>query len=241
MSLFQNHPFAIEAFFTNSIVVTYAIPQENIRQLLPACLEPDTFNEHAFIAAAIVQTKNLRPKGFPSFCGIDFMLTGYRIFVRYKTLEGKNLRGLYILKSETDKSLMKYLGNRMTHYNYSKIDIQLLQNEKSIRVNSKESPFDLVLNKVENPSLPTTSVFNDWKEARRFAGPLPHTFSFNNKTNEVLIVEGVRQNWTPRPIEIEKADFGFINELAPKAQPASAFLVEAIPYHWKKGRLEKWK
>lgn len=66
MNLFQNHPFAIEAFFTNSIVVTYAIPKENIRQLLPAFLEPDTFNEHAFIAAAIVQTKNLRPKGFPS-------------------------------------------------------------------------------------------------------------------------------------------------------------------------------
>ena len=59
----------------------------------------------------MVQTKELRPKGFPKFMGNDFFLIGYRVFVRYTNNAGKNLRGLYILKSETDKTKMEFFVN----------------------------------------------------------------------------------------------------------------------------------
>jgi hypothetical protein len=50
--------------------------------------------------------------------------------------------------------------------------------------------------------LPEHSPFADWKEARRFAGPLPFTFTYNKDTKEVLFIEGVRQNWTPNPVKV---------------------------------------
>ena len=79
----------------------------------------DTFKDQwAFIAVAMVQTSGLRPKGFPRFLGRDFFLIGYRIFVRFTTKEGKRLRGLYIIKSETNSEIMKFAGNIFTHYNY---------------------------------------------------------------------------------------------------------------------------
>ena len=85
----------------------------------------DTFNDKwAFIAVALVKTKDLRPKGFPKFCGSDFTLVGYRVFVRYTNSAGKKLRGLYILKSETNKKMMEFIGNFFTHYNYSTTDIE---------------------------------------------------------------------------------------------------------------------
>ena len=69
----KNHPFAVEAFFESSLVFTFAFPKEQIAHLIPECLELDTFNnEWAFIAVAMVQTNNLRPKGFPTFLGIEF-------------------------------------------------------------------------------------------------------------------------------------------------------------------------
>ena len=71
----------------------------------------------------MVQTKYLRPKGFPKFMGNDFFLAGYRIFVRYTTNAGKRYRGLYILKSETDKKKMTFNRNIFTHYKYNTIDI----------------------------------------------------------------------------------------------------------------------
>ena len=110
MNFLKNHPFAVEAFFEKSIVVTYAVPKEQLIRLIPECLELDTFQDKwAFLAVALVQTKDLRPKGFPRFLGNDFFLIGYRIFVRYKTNKGKNIRGLYILKSETDNKKMEVL------------------------------------------------------------------------------------------------------------------------------------
>ncbi|MBA3681689.1 MAG: DUF2071 domain-containing protein [Bacteroidetes bacterium] len=240
----KDHPFAVETFFESSLVLTYAVAKEELRNLIPECLELDTFNDTwAFVAVAMVQTKDLRPKGFPKFMGNDFFLTGYRVFVRYTDTRGKRLRGLYILKSETNKSKMSFFGNIFTHYNYTTTDISLSKNADVTSIISKRSELDVEVNaEKENIPLPAGSPFADWKEARRFAGPLPFTFTYNKKTKEVLIIEGVRENWTPKPVEVLKADVGFIKQKNFKnIILANAFIIENIPYYWKKGKIEKWK
>ena len=116
----KNHPFAVEAFFESSLVLTFAIPKGELQSFIPECLQLETFKDKwAFIAVAMVQTKNLRPKGSPKFMGNDFFLIGYRVFVNFTNVKGKKYRGLYILKSETDKKKMEFLGNMFTHYNYA--------------------------------------------------------------------------------------------------------------------------
>lgn len=240
----KNHPFAVETFFESSLVLTYAVPKEELKQLIPECLELDTFNDTwAFVAVAMVQTKDLRPKGFPKFMGNDFFLTGFRIFVRYTDTRGKRLRGLYIIKSETNKNKMSFFGNIFTHYNYTTTDITLTKKENITRIVSQRSELEVEVNaEKEDVALPQHSPFNDWKEARRFAGPLPFTFTYNKATKEVLIIEGVRENWTPRAVEVLKHEVGFIKQKNFKGIVlANAFIIENIPYYWKKGKIEKWK
>lgn len=243
MSFLKNHPFAVETHFESSIVLTYAVHKNELQNLIPECLELDTFNDTwAFVALAIVKTKELRPKGFPSFLGNDFILTGYRIFVRYKTSTGKNLRGLYIIKSETDKAKMAFLGNLFTHYNYTKTDIHFFKDEASIKIKSEKSGLDVAINlQKEDVALPQNSPFQDWKEARRFAGPLPFTFTYNPDKKEVLIIEGVREKWIPKPIEITKQNSDFINQFRfSSIVLANAFIINNIPYYWKKGKIDPW-
>jgi hypothetical protein len=94
----------------------------------------------------------------------------------------------------------------------------------------------------EDPALPALSPFGSWKEARRFAGPLPFTFTFDSASRDVLIIEGVRQQWAPRPIEVVEHSVGFLRSLDLRTLTlANAFIVEDVPYYWKKGRLEKWR
>lgn len=53
-SFLKNHPFAVEAFFESSLVLTFAIPKEQIQYLIPPCLQLDTLNNKwAFIAVAM--------------------------------------------------------------------------------------------------------------------------------------------------------------------------------------------
>ncbi|WP_309640837.1 DUF2071 domain-containing protein [Flavobacterium sp.] len=244
LSSLKNHPFAVEAFFESSLVLTFAVPKEELQNLIPECLQLDTFHDQwAFIAVAMVQTKDLRPKGFPKFMGNDFFLIGYRVFVRYTNNAGKNLRGLYILKSETDKKKMEVMGNLFTHYNYTTTDIKQIEQAHTKEITSIHSNFKITIDQSEGEiALPKHSPFADWKEARRFAGPLPFTFTYNKETKEVLIIEGVRQNWTPNPIQIVDYNFEFLNTL--KLEPlvlANAFIIKNIPYYWKKGKIESWK
>lgn len=245
LAFLKNHPFAVEAFFESSLVLTFAVPPSHIQHLIPECLELDTFNDKwAFIAVAMVQTNGLRPKGFPKITGNDFFLIGYRVFVRFTTKAGKNLRGLYIIRSETDKKKMEFFGNIFTHYNYTTTDIHQSRQNGLIEISSDKSGFRIKAQDSENEDipLPEGSPFADWKEARRFAGPLPFTFTYSPASKEVLIIEGVRQNWKPMPVKVIDYNFSFIDNLKlPGVKLANAFIIRNIPYYWKKGKIEKWK
>lgn len=86
----------------------------------------------------MVQTKSLRPKGFPKILVNDFFLIGYRVFVRFTHQAGKNLRGLYILKSETDKKKMEFFGNIFTRYNYTTTDIHQSSQNGITEINTQQ-------------------------------------------------------------------------------------------------------
>ncbi len=240
----KNHPFAVEAFFESSTVLSFAVPKEQLQKFIPECLELDVFEDkQAFVAVAMVQTKHLRPKGLPQFLGNNFFLIGYRIFVRYTNNQGKRVRGLYIIRSETDKKKMEFLGNIFTHYAYTTTDISQTETDRIKVIESDKSKFRIEIEKnVEEVSLPENSPFQNWKEARRFAGPLPFTFTYDSAKKDVLIIEGVRENWTPKPIKIKNYRIDFLNSLhLEDAVLANAFIIEKIPYYWEKGRIEKWK
>ena len=243
-SFLKDHPFAVEAFFERSLVVTYAVLKEQVARLIPECLELDIFDDKwGFIAVAMVKTKGLRPKGFPEIFGNDFFLIGYRVFVRFTDQKGKRSRGLYILGSATDKRRMAVFGNVFTHYNYTTTDITQTEQNGIVEVSSNTSGFRL---RYEEPDdvdipLPAGSPFADWKEARRYAGPLPFTFTHEPGSNKVLIIEGVRQNWTPLPVNVLEHNFPFIADLGlTDVRLANAFMVRDVPYYWKKGRVEPW-
>ena len=244
MKFLKNHPFAVQAHFKCSTVLTFAVPKDKLEGFIPECLSLDTFQDKwAFIAIAMVETQGLRPKGTPRFLGNDFFLTGYRIFVRYHTTQGKRLRGLYIIKSETNKKKMEFFGNIFTHYNYTTTDIGIRSMGNHKIISSNKSDFELHINTaIHDVPLPPDSPFSEWKEARRFAGPLPFTFTYTEADNGVLIIEGVRQNWKPKPIQVNRYEFNFLDSLNLEGLVlANAFEITDVPYHWKKGRKEKWK
>ncbi len=244
LSFLKNHPFAVTSFFESSTVLTFAVPKAQLQHLIPECLRLDTFqNKWAFVAVAMVHTKALRPKGFPKFMGNNFFLIGYRIFVRYTSSAGKNLRGLYILKSETNKKKMEFMGNIFTHYNYTTTDINQSVIDGTKELSSIKSNFKLTLDLTKKEvSLPKNSPFADWKEARRYAGPLPFTFTYNAETKEVLIIEGVRKNWTPSPVSVMEYNFEFLDTIQLQNPVlANAFVIKNIPYQWKKGKIDVWK
>ena len=239
----QRHPFAVEARFERCCALTFAVPVESVARRLPPPLVPDAFEGRwGFLAVAVVQTRALRPAGWPVWAGQDFLLVGYRLFARYRSGSGRNLRGLFILRSETDRRRMAWLGNLFTGYRYVHSDLAITTDRTGWGVDAPAGGLRIRIDPGagEPVALPDGSPFRDWREARRFSGPMPFTFSVAEAGREVVIVEGVHPEWNPRPVRVLEHRVPFLEAQGfGGAVLANAFEVGQVAYRWKRGRVER--
>jgi uncharacterized protein YqjF (DUF2071 family) len=254
----RRHPIPISAFFRHSLVLTYALKPEVLTPLLPEGLVLDTFRGFGFLAVALVQTERLRPSFLPAAVGGDFFLSGYRVFTRLaQNGQGKNgqgeggqngvgqsKRGLRILRSDTDHPWMVRAGNLLTHYNYrlcrAKVKEDGQQLHWTVRTPDAEADLDVTARlAARRPTLPEGSPFQTLSEARRFAGPLPYTFDYEEETHSIVAIRAVRQNWNPEPVPVEVWRNTFLEHepfRGAAAVLANAFYVHDVPYAWQRGR-----
>lgn len=239
----RRHPFPVQAFFRHSLVLTYAFPEEILLPFLPPGLTLDSYEGCGFLAIALVQTEGLRPAGLPAVFGRDFFLSGYRIFSRFRRPDGTVLRGLRILRSDSDNRLMVWSGNLLTRYGYRKCEVESHRTPESleIRIKTPASEADLSVRALLTSPAgmpPPGSPFPDLKTARSFAGPLPFTFGYESATRQMVIVKGVRSHWNPLPVRVEVARCAFLEKPPFNTVPlrlANAFFMENIPYRWERG------
>lgn len=245
MNALQSHPFPITAHFDRVAAVSFAFPEATLQSLLPRGLELDSYQGHGFVTIAMVWTQHLRPTGFPTWLGQDFFLAGYRIFTRLRDRSGRTLRGLTILQSDTDKRRMAWLGNLFTGYRYRRVKVTISNLESQTRVQTWDADGPMLLDlefdasRQDAVDLPAGSPFDDWRTARRFAGPMPFTFSPRND-GRFTVIEGSREHWTPRPIRVTAWRVAlFDTPPFSDAKPilANAFAVDGIDYRWNRGRI----
>jgi hypothetical protein len=243
LHLLKRHPIPISAFFRHSLVLTYALPPEILEPLLPKRLVLDLFRGHAFLAIALVQTERLRPSFLPAVMGQDFFLSGYRIFTRLD-YAGQSKRGLRILRSDTDRRTMACAGNLLTHYNYRLCETELKTTSGelhwTIRTPRAEADIEVVARLADGPGqLPDGSPFSTLAEARRFSGPLPYTFDYEESTDSIIGTRAIRQQWEPRPVAVDVRRNTFLEQgpfLGARPILANAFYVHDVPYRWEQGR-----
>jgi hypothetical protein len=211
--------------------------------LLPKGLVLDLFRGHAFLAIALVQTERLRPSFLPAVMGQDFFLSGYRIFTRLDNA-AQSKRGLRILRSDTDRRTMACGGNLLTHYNYRLCETELKTTSGelhwTIRTPRAEADLEVVARLTDGPGpLPDGSPFSTLTEARRFAGPLPYTFDYEESTDSIIGIRAIRQQWEPRPVAVDVRRNTFLEQgpfLGARPILANAFYVHDVPYRWEQGR-----
>jgi hypothetical protein len=233
------------AHFRHSLVLAYAFPRAVLEPLLPPPLVLDAHGNDGIAAVALVQTERLRPAFLPAALGRRFFLCGYRIFARLR--HAQSMRGLYILRSDTDKQTMVTFGNLLTHYRYRKADVRTAERSSTFEVEIKtprgDADVHLTADLSAHPDTPPRgSPFADLREARRYAGPLPYTFDYERETSCVVLIRGVRSAWDPQPVTVDVRELTFFRQdLFGGVEPvlANAFHVADVDYRWQRGQLVK--
>jgi hypothetical protein len=234
--------------FGHSLVLTYALPPHVLSPLLPPGLSLDTYHapggtEHAFVAIGIVSALKLRPAPMPPAWGADYVLTGYRIFTRFPTPGGRTMRGLQILRSDTDRRLMVFGGNLLTRYHYrlARMRLEVSGARLSATVDSRDGLADLAVTAdlASGPApLPAGSPFPTVTDARRFAGPLPYTFDYEPSSGSIIVVKAYRTEWRPEPVAVTVSRLTFLSQgpfAGTRPVLANAFHVADLDYGWHRG------
>ena len=238
----RRHPFAVAAHFDECLTLTYALPADVLRPLVPPGLELETLRGHGFVAVALVQTRSLKPERLPPVLGQDFFLAGYRVFTTFRRPDGRRLRGLRILRSDADRTMMVVGGNLLTHYNYGRCDASIAVTAAGTRVSvstrDRGGDLDLVAGTLAT-ALPPGSPFASIQEARRFAGPLPFTFDYEPETHAIIAIEARRTTWRPAAVDVRVDTLSFFDQppfrdVTPVL--AAAFRVSDIDYEWMRGQ-----
>jgi hypothetical protein len=236
----RRHLVPVSAHFRHSLVLAYACPAEALAPLMPARLMLDRHGEYGLAAAAFVQTEKLRPSLLPRALGTSFFLAGYRLFVRVR--DSPSLRGLYVLRSDTDRRTMELLGNALTHYRYTRSEARVTEKPGrlavEVRTQHGDGDVDVVADLDAEATLPPGSPFETLDEARRFAGPLPYTFDVERETGAIVAVRGQRSGWEPRPVSVDVRRVSFFErEPFTGAVLANAFHVADVDYRWERGQV----
>lgn len=236
-SFLKCHPFPVVAHFDRVLALSFAFPEDVLTSLVPPPLVIDRYEGLGFVTVALVWTRHLRPAGWPKALGNDFFLAGFRVFVRGQ--DGKRrLRGLRILRSETDQRRMVFFGNLFTRYHYERVRVEDTPGRLVTKTSTGGTSLDITYEVSGESDLPAGSPFPDWKTARRFAGPMPFTFEVG-PGGRVLAIEGRRAQWTPKPVRIDDFQVALFEHSPFAGTPpvlANAFAVEAISYRWERGR-----
>jgi len=235
----RRHPFDVEAHFEFSLVLAYALPSPALEPLLAPGLELDRVGDLGILAVALVQTRRLRPAGWPRVLGRDFFLAGYRVFARLR--DKPSIRGLRILCSDADSRVMTWTGNLFTRYGYELCRAHARRQDHVLTVSVQGAAalrVEADLRPAKAP--PAGSPFRDLEEARRFAGPLPNTFGWEPETRSLVVVGSMRKNWDPVPVTVNVREVAFLERFSAfNPRLANAFYVEEVDYQWKRGVLER--
>jgi hypothetical protein len=256
----RRHPIPMATHVQHSLMLAYAWPRALLEPLIPAELELDTYpaatdspswSDLGFVAVALVRAEGLRPRGLPRGLGGDHVLSGYRIFVRWRAGD-RAIRGLFILRSDTDSDAMARFGELFARHPFRRADIRFEERPEAIEIEiatpGAEADLHVIADLTSRPApLPPGSPFRSLHDARRFAGPLPHSFLREDDADgerwggdgEIVMIEGARSSWEPQPIAVDVRELTFFEgEPFASYEPtlANAFHASDVEYVWERSR-----
>jgi uncharacterized protein YqjF (DUF2071 family) len=108
----------VQTVWVEAISLNYAVDPEALARLLPAPLKPELHKGSAWVQVLMSSLHEMRPQGVAPVLGFNFYQVSYRAAVHYRNARGKSRRGGYFVRSETNDSLMRRIGNSLAEFKF---------------------------------------------------------------------------------------------------------------------------
>ncbi|WP_187263931.1 DUF2071 domain-containing protein [Pontibacter beigongshangensis] len=202
-------------------LINFSVEQEEVLPLLPERLRLRDFQGRSLISMVNVKLRHMRPDFMPDALHFNYQHIGFRLLIDDRKYNGANrngdAKGIYFLRSFTDKSLMVHGGSIFTNYRLEKAAITNSDNSFELRQGNEFLKYNL---RDEQP--PQVK-----EELKQMVGALDRAYSYIGDT--LMRVQIMREGW---PIEWATCE-GFETNFFSTAKFEGAFRVrDMVPYQW---------
>ncbi|PTX11356.1 uncharacterized protein DUF2071 [Pontibacter mucosus] len=198
-------------------LINFSVEKEEVLPYLPKGLKTRDFHGRALISMVNVKLRNMRPDFVPKPLHFNYQHIGFRLLVDDAPYSNGAAKGIYFMRSFTDKALMVQGGSLLTNYRLEKANIRNKETDFELRQGESYLTYTL---RDEPPAQVN-------QELQEMVGALDRAYSYIN--GELVRVQIMRERW---PIEWVSCE-GFKTNYFKTARFEGAFQVrEVIHYHW---------
>ena len=235
---------AVRGVIDRRILVNFRVRPEVLKAFLPAPFRPKVVRESAMAGICLIRLKEIRPRGFPSACGMTSENAAHRIAVEWDE-GGRRRQGVFIPRRDTNSWLNRLAGGRLFPGVHHAAEFRVWETGGRFKLQMRSADGASCVRVVARvtDALPVGSVFKTLTEASDFfqAGSLG--WSARSASGECDGLELRCDSWRMEPLRVERVEssfFGNADWFPPgSATFDSAFLMREIGHEWHaRGRLK---
>lgn len=216
MNALKKLPITYQGELHEVKLINFSVNLEEVLPMVPKGIKVRGFDGKAIISMVNVKLRQMRPKGLPPNLSFDYQHVAFRLLIddgEYN--EDGQPRGIYFLKSFTDKPWVAWSGSRFTHYQLS--SAQLIDDEKfSLWQGDRFVKYELT-EKGADMNEPLKAIIQ----------PLDRAYAMDRE--QLLRTRIQREAWPIEPVRCQ----GFETNFFKTASFLEAFEIkEVIDYEW---------
>ena len=120
----------LSAEWRKLILINYAIEEKHLLPYLPAGTQLDTYNGICYVSLVGFMFVNTKLKGIPVPFHQNFEEVNLRFYVKHKTKNGAERRGVVFIKEIVPKMMISFVANTLYGEHYETMDMDHSWNER---------------------------------------------------------------------------------------------------------------
>jgi uncharacterized protein YqjF (DUF2071 family) len=217
MNLLKRLPIRYTGELHNVQLINFSVERKEVEPLVPWKIKIRDFNGRAMISMVNVQLQHMHPTFLPESIYFNYQHIGFRLLVDDAYQNGGVHKGIYFIKSFTEKPIIAQGGRLFTDYNLETAEI--IATNQMLALQQGEHYLTYALD--ENPP-----VLKDEK-LKEHIGNIDRAYSILN--GQIRKTQIQRETW---PIQWVNC-YHFRTNFFKSARLEGAFVVpETIPYEW---------
>lgn len=225
----------IHGYIDRRILINFTADPKAVEKIIPFPFRPKLYKGKAIVGICLIRLKNIKPKGFPDFIGVNSENGAHRIAVEWDE-NGETKSGVYIPRRDTSLKLNALVGGRIfpgKHY-YAKFNIEEDKGNYHIDFKSSDNT-EILIDAIETKSFNKNSIFENLNNASDFFESGDLGYSPNKGKFEGLRLKAYK--WEVQPLDVQnvKSTFFENEEIFPKGSVTfdNALLMTNIEHEWK--------